>query len=322
MKRIKTSLLIGVTSFIGCYLADYLVQKGGKVIGTYRHLPKDFRVDKQVRLVRCEVTKSREMETVIRRFRPDCVYYLAAQSSVREAWYDPVGTIQVNLLGGVYLLEILKKIKRKFKLLVFSSGTTYGHSHGRNLSLDEEACLIPKDPYSVSKTGIDFFARLYAKVHELPVAVVRLANFMGPRQSKTFSVSNFAYQIAGIEAGRFSPVIRVGNLKAERDYLDVRDGVRAIYLAMKHGKKGEAYHIAAGKSRRLKDVLNQLKELSRIPGQIKIVKKVSLMSKDEIPSVKLRVSKFRRLTGWKPKIPFKQTLWDILQYWRGKWHEA
>ncbi len=323
MGRGKTSLLLGVTGFIGTHLAPYLAEKGEVVVGTYLRLSKGTRRDSKIRLVECDATRKSDIERVVRRFSPDYVYYLAGQSSVREAWFDPVKTIQINFLGGVHLLETVRQWSAKTRVLIFSSGTTYGLSHLGGRSLREGSCLTPKDPYSLSKMSLDLFGRFYAKVYGLEVFVVRLANIVGPGQSSTFSISNFAYQIAGIEAGLLPERIEVGNLLAKRDYLDIRDCVRALYLVMMRGESGEAYNIASGKSRNLRGIIAELIGLSKLRhDKIKIVKKRSLMSKDEIPSIRLNPSKFRRLTGWKPEIPFRQTLVDVLNDWRRKWNET
>ena len=323
MRPSRTTLIVGATGFIGRHLAKYLAAKGEKVVGTYHRPVRRRQPTKFVQLVHCDVTKRSDLQRVLRQFEPRHIYFLAAQSSVREAWFDPIQTIEVNLMGGVYLLEALRRADLKARVLIFSSGTTYGLSHDAGRILREDASLRPKDPYSVSKMGLDVLAQLYAKIYGLHTVVVRLPNLIGPEQATTFSLSNFAYQIAGIEAGRLPGVIRVGNLKAERDYLDIRDGVRALHLAMRRGRRGEVYNIASGRSRRLGDVLDQLIALSRLEKQdIRIVEKKSIMSKDEILSVKLNPSKFRRLTGWRPCVPFRETLRDILASWRRKWYET
>ena len=165
--------------------------------------------------------------------------------------------------------------------------------------------------------SIDFFGRLYAKVYGMPIAVLRLANFTGPGQSTVFSIPNFASQIAKIEARLQSQAIKVGNLSAKRDYLDIRDGVQAFYLAMKYAKAGEAYNVASGNSRTLKDVLRTLLHLSKLKkSKVKILKESSLIPKDEISEIRLDPGKFERLTGWHPRFSFKETASDILDEWR------
>ena len=323
MRYSEVSLLIGSTGFIGRNLAHFLNAKGEQVVGTYAHSSQKGKFDRKIRLVFCDVTRQSDLFRVLRRFKPRYIYYLAAQSSVRHAWLKPVETIQVNFLGGVYLLEALKQLNLDSKVLIFSSGTTYGESHDLNRPLSEEVCLRPKDPYSVSKMSIDFFARLYARVFGLRVCVVRLTNLAGPGQSTVFSISNFASQIAEMESGhRLNHVLHVGNLSAKRDYLDIRDGLRALYLAMKRGRPGEAYNIASGTSRLLKDVLYELVDLSKLKnGKIKVQMKKGLIPKDEIHAMRLNATKFKKLTGWYPKIEFHQTLSDLLDEWRNYWRQ-
>ncbi len=323
MKRSRTSLLIGATGFVGQNLAHYLHSRGERVVGTYVHPPAKGIFNHDIRLVRCDVTQKGNLERLFRQFTPHYIYYLAAQSSIRHAWLRPTETIQINFLGGVYLLEVIRHLKLNAKVLIFSSGTTYGESHHLGKALTEEACLKPKDPYSVSKMSIDFFGRLYAKVYGMAVAVVRLSNFTGPGQSTIFSIPNFASQIAKIEAGLKSSTIEVGNLSARRDYLDIRDGVRAFYLAMKYGKKGEAYNIASGQSRTLRDVLETLLDLSHLKRKaVKIRKKSTLIPKDEISEIRLSSAKFMRLTGWRSHFSFAETARDILNDWRFQVRES
>ena len=324
MERGKTSLLFGVTGFIGCHLSRYLLGKGHQVVGTYFHRrPPKHIFDKRIILVRCDITEPANIKRVVHRFLPDHIYYLSAQSSVRDAWLKPIETLQINFLGGVHLLETLRRTGSKAKVLIFSSGTTYGDSHVSGRGLDEEACLKPRDPYSVSKAGIDFFARLYARVFNLRVSVVRLANFTGRGQSTNFSISNFAAQIARMEARGHGGILYVGNLMAKRDYLDIRDGITALYLAMKDGRTGAAYNISSGVSRTLKDVLDNLIQLSKLKGrQIEIRKTKALMPKDEIVEIRLNSRKFRSLTKWSPRIPLRETLSDILDEWRQKVREV
>ncbi len=318
MRNGKTSLLIGATGFVGSYLAEYLSGRGEIVIGTYLNgKPGETGRTLNVRWVRCDIRQRKVLESLVADSKANHIYFLSAKSSVREAWLDPVNTLNINLMGGLYLLEFLRRTRSRARVLIFSSGTTYGDSFLSGRPLDENACQKPKDPYSVSKLALDAFARLYGKVYGLQVMVARLSNWMGPGQSRVFSVANFAHQVAALEAGKLPKVIRVGNLAAKRDYLDVRDGVRALYLVMRKGVRGQAYHVCSGQSRKLKDVLSELIRCARIPkGEIKVIKKKTLMSKDEIQSARLNPFKLQRLTGWRPEIPFSRSLRDILEHER------
>lgn len=320
MKKTKTALLVGVTGFIGRNLAHVLTHGNLNVYGTFTHglIPSRAEFDPRISLIACDVTKPKQIERLIKKIKPHFIYYLAALSSVRLSWTDPIRTLQVNFLGGVQLFETVRKLGLRPKIMVFSSGTTYGDSHqGRSLS--ETAYLRPKDPYSVSKYSLEMFARLYANTYGMQIVIIRLANTTGPGQLTTFSIPNFASQIAKIEAGLAPPIIQVGNLSARRDFLDVRDCMRAIQLVMKKGKAGEAYNVASGKTRSLEDALKIMLVLSKFgKRRINIKSTSSLIPKDEIREIQLSTRKLRRLTGWKPEIQFKQTLSDVLNEWRIK----
>ena len=319
MGRSKTSLLLGATGFIGRNLAKYLSEQGEQVIGTYFHRSERKHLNSKIRFIYCDATNKQSIERTIRFTRPTSIYYLAAQSSVRHSWQYPVQTIELNFLGGAHLFEILRRTKLKTRVLIFSSATIYGSSYRTGTALNEEACLSPCDPYSLSKMSLDCLARLYGSLYQLDVVVARLANLTGPGQSTTFSIANFASQIAQMEHKTKATTLHVGNLSAKRDYLDVRDGVRAIALLMRHGKSGEAYNVSSGVSRSLKSVLHELLHLSSVKaGKVKMHFQKKLISRDEIPVIRLNSSKLRRLTGWRPLISWDQTLNDILNEWRRK----
>src|SRR3989338_4262605 len=145
MARHKTNLFIGATGFIGSNLANDLASKGEKEIGTYLNQPSRGRFHPKVKLVRCDVTKRLSVNKLLRKVHPDFVFFLAAQSSVRQAWLEPVKTFQVNLLGGVHLLKELHALQSKARIIIFSSGTCYGSSHRAGFPVPEEACLNPKE---------------------------------------------------------------------------------------------------------------------------------------------------------------------------------
>lgn len=322
--RARINLIVGGTSFIGKTLSSHLLLRGEKVVSTYqRKRKKGLQPRAGLSFLPCDVREKKEMVRLIRKVRPDCVYYLAAQGSVRKSWLDPEGTIDVNFSGGLYALEALRDFGLNSKFVVFSSGVAYGESHLCGRKLREDACLLPKDPYGLSKLAIDFLARMYAKVFGIHTIVLRLVNLVGPGQSVSFSLSNFAYQIAGIEAGKLAPVLRVGSLDSRRDYLDIRDALRAVDAAIAKGEKGGVYNVGSGKTRLLGDVLNEFLCLAHLGrGRVKIIRDLSLSSKDEIPSMSLDSSRLRRLSGWRPKINFRETLKSILDYWRAYWNET
>ena len=174
--------------------------------------------------------------------------------------------------------------------------------------------LRPLSPYAVSKVTQDLLAYQYFRSYGLKVVRTRGFNHTGPRRGEVFVTSNFAKQIASIEAGLQEPIIRVGNLSAQRDFTDVRDTVRAYWLALEKGNPGEGYNLACGKSVTIEELLIWLLALCD-------VEVVVLLDPDRLrPSdVAIRqgdTSTCRGDTGWQPQIPLTQTVEDLLNYWR------
>jgi GDP-4-dehydro-6-deoxy-D-mannose reductase len=128
--------------------------------------------------------------------------------------------------------------------------------------------------------------------------------------------ASFARQIAEIEKKKRPPVIHVGNLEAKRDFTDVRDIVRAYWLSLEKGVEGDVYNIGSGQAYSMQELLDLLMSLSRAKMEVKV--DPARLRPSDVPVLLADASKFRDLTGWKPRIPFKQTILDLLNYWREK----
>jgi GDP-4-dehydro-6-deoxy-D-mannose reductase len=171
-------------------------------------------------------------------------------------------------------------------------------------------------PYAVSKAAQDLLAFGYHHSFGLKIVRTRAFSHTGPGQRGEFALSGFARQIALIEAGRQRPEIRVGNLAAVRDFSDVRDIAEAYRLALEKGRPGEVYNICSGTGRRIGDALGILLSASR--AKIKIKKDPARMRSADVPRLVGNASKFRKQTGWRPRIAFEETLKDLLNDWRRK----
>jgi GDP-4-dehydro-6-deoxy-D-mannose reductase len=184
------------------------------------------------------------------------------------------------------------------------------------LPITEKNALRPLSPYAVSKVTQDVLAYQYHQSYGLKVVRTRAFNHEGPRRGEVFVTSNFAKQIAEIEAGTKMPVIHVGNLDAKRDWLDVRDVVRAYWMAMNQCIPGEDYVIASGVSRSIREMLMFL--LSLTDCKIDIQTDPQRLRPSDVELLLGDSSKFRAATGWKPEIDFEQTMSDLLDYWRAR----
>jgi GDP-4-dehydro-6-deoxy-D-mannose reductase len=198
--------------------------------------------------------------------------------------------------------------------MVAGSNEEYGLIRPDELPLTEDNPLRPNSPYGVSKVTQDMLGLQYFLSHQLPVIRVRPFNHIGPRQAPGFVAPDFALQIAQAEVGLRSPRIQVGNLNVHRDFTDVRDMVRAYYLAITFGVPGDVYNIGSGQSHSVHELLDVLLSYSHV--QITVEPDPERLRPSDVPMVRCDASKFRALTGWEPTVPFKATLRDVLDYWR------
>ena len=174
--------------------------------------------------------------------------------------------------------------------------------------------LRPLSPYAVSKVGQDMLAYQYWMSWKVDSVRTRGFNHEGPRRGPVFVASDFAKQIADIEKGRRQPILCVGNLDAKRDFTDVRDIVRGYWLALEKCEPGEVYNLCSGKAWSIRQVLDHLLGLTKT--KIEVRQDPARLRPSDVPVLLGDHSKFTKATGWKPTIPFEQTLSDMLDYWR------
>ena len=186
--------------------------------------------------------------------------------------------------------------------------------HPDEVPMKETNPLRPMSPYAVSKVAQDKLAYQYFKSYGMHVVVTRGFNHTGPRRGAVFADSTFAKQIAEIEAGFHPPVIYHGDLTSQRDLSDVRDIVRAYWLALEKAEPGESYNVGSGKTHTIKKFLDILLGFALV--KIRTEEDPARLRPSDVPILWADPSKFRAATGWEPKIPLEQTLRDVLDYWR------
>ena len=168
--------------------------------------------------------------------------------------------------------------------------------------------------YAASKSCQNMIAGIYAKAYGLHLVMVRAFNHVGPKQSPQFVVSDFCKQVAEVEMGLREPVIHVGNLKAKRDFTDVRDVVAAYECLVRLGESGETYNVGSGIAYTIEDILNQIIALSGREIRVEVEKE--RLRPIDVPLIVADVTKIKERTGWEQKISLEQTLRDTLAYWR------
>jgi len=313
----KKALITGITGFAGSHLAELLLKKKIKVYGTCRWRSRTENIDHlngKINLIEADLLDLKSLQKAMMDVRPDYVFHLAAQSFVPASWTSPGATMEINAVGSVNLFEAIRSAKIDPLIQIACSSEEYGLVLPNEVPIKETNPLRPLSPYAVTKITLDYLGYQYHQSYGLKIVRTRGFNHTGPRRGKPFVCSAFASQVAEIEKGKKKPVLMVGNLKAIRDFTDVRDMVRGYWLAVNKGKLGEVYNICSGKGVKIQDVLDKLLKMSKV--KITVKQDPARMRPSDVPILLGSYDKFKRRTGWKPKIEFDQTLKDILDYWR------
>lgn len=307
------ALITGMSGFVGQYLQTELKSQGYIVAGTC--LPNDIHSNNDTYYC-MNVLNQDEIENVLKDFQPDEIYHLAGQSSVALSWDKPQLTLDINVNGTINLLNAVREIVPKCKILVVGSSDEYGVVKSEDCPVNESHTLNPASPYGISKMTQEKMAQIFAKAYNLNIVMVRSFNHVGAGQARGFVVSDFAARIAALEKSTEETTIKVGNLHSYRDFTAVEDVVKAYVLLMQKGKSGEVYNVGSGKAVEVQEILNIL--LSYSTKKINVVIDETLYRPIDVPIVKCDNSKLIAATGWQAKKELKDTLMDVLNYWRNK----
>ena len=213
------------------------------------------------------------------------------------------------------LLEAIRSLAVSPRFLCVGSSEEYGMVYEEELPIRETNPLRPLSPYAVSKVTQDVMGYQYFMSYGLPIVRTRAFSHEGPRRGDVFMTSNFAKQVAEIEAGCREPVVRVGDLKPRRDFSDVRDIVRGYWLLLERGEAGEVYNLCSGRAWSIQQVLDFLIGASTVKG-IAVEVDPERLRPSDVMILEGDPSKIEKATGWKVEIPFERTLSELLDYWR------
>lgn len=319
----KKVLITGITGFVGSHMADYLLGRGDtEVYGLKRwHLSKMRNIahlaDK-ITLFDCDLTDPIGIRSIIDSLRPDVIYHLAAESFVSASWNHPSHYMDVNFKGTVNLLEAVRQNGLGARILIAGSGEEYGEVPESEVPITEETVMRPVNPYAVSKIAQDLIGYVYFRSYGLNVIRTRAFNHEGPRRDNVFGIPWYAYQIAMIEAEKQEKVVRTGHTNDKRNFTHIRDLVEAYWLAAEKCVPGELYLIGNESPESIHtfhEALQELLSMSTVKG-IRTEVDAQFVRPTQVPRLIGSTEKFRKLTGWEPKISFTTILEDTLEYWR------
>ena len=306
-------LITGATGFAGRHLARLCASRGAHVVGLGRRPHEGPATADLHEYITADLTSPGGTRAALRAAGPDAVFHLAAEASVATSWKSPENTIRANLSSTLNVLEAVRHDCPDARVLVACSGEEYGNHDSLPLTEDHE--LRPQNPYAVSKAACDLAAGFYTDAYGIHVLRMRAFNHAGPGQSDAYVISKFARQIAEAEAtGPAGPVeIVTGNLHVRRDFTDVRDVVRAYWLALERAEPS-AYNVCSGHSTEISEILAGLARHAGV--QLEQTTDPSLLREHEVEEIRGSHAKLTAATGWEPEIPLEQTLADTVEWWR------
>ncbi|RXT82308.1 GDP-6-deoxy-D-lyxo-4-hexulose reductase [Pseudomonas syringae] len=314
MQRI---LITGANGFVGQMLCRKLQQAGHHVVALVS--PESPESACAAESLHCDIRDASGLERAVSRSTLTHVVLLAAITPVPASFEDPLMTWQTNVMGSMNLLQALQRQSPQAFVLFVSSSEVYGEAFKQGIALDENSVCRPMNPYAASKLAAETAFHENFRRGQRGI-VVRPFNHIGAGQSADFATASFARQIALIEAGRQAPQLKVGNLQAERDFLDVSDVCDAYIALLKMADTQQTYarclNICRGEPIRIEAILNQLTALSS--STIEVVNDPDRMRPSDIPSAFGDNSAIRRATDWEPTTTLRDTLATLLNYWRNE----
>ncbi len=322
MKKNKKRILItGIAGFVGSHMADYLLKdKNNQVFGLKRpnaRLQNISHILDKITLIDGDLVDETSLVNLLEISKPDQIYHFAALSWVTPSWSMPAAYMQTNAIGTINLLEAMRVTGCNARILTSCTPEEYGDVPKELIPITEETRIAPVNPYAASKVAQDVVCQVYFSSYRMKIIRTRAFNHIGPRRDIQGALASFAYQIAKIEKGLQEPIIKVGNIEARRNFTDVRDMVKAYYLAMEKGVYGELYLIGSTQIYTIKECLEMLITLSSMKEKIKYKIDSKKVRPTELRILIGKFDKFKRITHWEPKIPIEKTFKDILDYWRG-----
>lgn len=352
-------LITGITGFAGCRLAEYLLSLNHdaqsatpiEIHGViHRHDWRIQHIRTKLHLHQGDLRNPVWIGELLQKIQPTHILHLAAWSDVGGSWRNPWNAYELNIQGQLNLLEAIcrwqssiegrdkdsqgkgsqgkgsqgkdsqGKDEQPCRTLTVSSNEVYGLVRPEDIPIDENTPFRPNSPYGVSKVTQDMMALQYWYSHNLPIIRVRSFNHIGPGQSDAFVASAFARQIVEIELGIREPVVYVGNLSAKRDFTDVRDVVRAYWMAVCRGEPGAVYNVGSGQSRPVRWLLDTM--LTLTPAQVEVRTDPNRLRPSDTPNSVCDNHRLVTQTGWQPEISLQDSLNDLLESWRTQLKES
>jgi GDP-4-dehydro-6-deoxy-D-mannose reductase len=307
------ALITGINGFVGKHLAAFLQNESIEVFGIDRVTDDDT----GALCYSADIGDQTAMRRIIEDIKPEHIYHLAGPAFIPDSYDNPVASFESIILGTVNILEAVRSSAHNSKLLIVGSSDEYGMYRGTPFI--ETMNPLPCTPYASAKAAAELICGQYARLYDMNIICTRSFNHLGPGQSPRFVTASMAKQIAELEKNGGKRIV-LGNLNTGRDFLDVRDVVRAYFMIMElAGNSGETYNICSGREVSIRRVLDSFLALSDLPSR----KGFSIEAEEQVRKfdnahIVGDNSKLIKATGWAEKYSFEETIADTLNYWRSQ----
>ena len=313
-RKFKNCLITGITGSGGSYLAEHIIDKkiNTKINGFYRSkgylkLLKQ-KSNSNIKFYKVDMTNFKQVLNSIKKCNPDLIFHMASNADVRGSFDDPLLHIKNNNLITANLLEVIRVLKIDPLIIICSSSEVYGKVEKKFMPITEEQNIAPINPYATTKAFQDLLSQVYSKSFKKRIIITRMFSYTNARRKNLFQTA-FAMQIAKCEKYNLKKLFH-GNLNSTRTFVDIKDAMEAYWLTATKGREGEIYNICGDKVISVKQFLKDLLKLSNI--KIKLCLDKKLLRPNDINLQISNSNKFKKDTGWKVKVNFKDSVKKLL----------
>ncbi len=313
----KKIIITGFSGFVSRHFLDYLYENNLKyeVLGADVNEPKldinQYSDVLDITFKKCNMLDEEAVNEMVEGFAPDYVLHLAAFSSVAYSWEHPADCFNNNTKIFLNLTNAVRKLPNRCRILSVGSSEEYGNVSKDQLPLREDMSLTPVSPYAVARVSQEMMSKVYVDSFDMDIVLTRSFNHMGPHQDERFVIPSFVRRILDVkESGRESGIIETGDTTIVRDFVDVRDVVRAYYGLLMDGEPGEVYNICKGQGVALSEIISEIADVVGVSIQGKV--NPEFVRPDDNRQIIGSAEKIKKDIGWEATIPLRQTLTDMV----------
>ena len=303
----RRALITGITGQDGSYLAEFLLEKGYRVVGMVRRSSGDqferlVHLQDRIDLREGDLLDQLSLITLLHEVEPDEVYNLAAQSFVPTSWAQPILTSEATALGVTRMLEAIRVVNRSIRFYQASSSEMFGKV--RESPQNEATPFYPRSPYGVAKVYGHYITVNYRESYGIFAVSGILFNHESPRRGRQFVTRKVTSGAAHLKLGR-ARELRLGNLDAKRDWGFAGDYVEAMWMMLQQPAPDD-YVIATGETHSVRELCEIAFARAGLDWREHVVVDAAHVRPAEVDLLIGDAGKARRVLGWTPKVSFKE----------------